>query len=110
MSSFVLGVPTKEGWGNRPKRVNYVIQIIKLTIGHNIYCAKGARSRLAAGNYINHQFVLRIMDITENTPEVFDDLNSQLLPGLRLSAEIQQEISAFFVTLPQNRQLVLVFA
>lgn len=56
------------------------------------------------------KFAIRLMEITENRPEVFDDLNSQLLPGLHLSAEIQQEISAFFVTLPQNRQLVLAFA
>ena len=50
------------------------------------------------------------MEITENTSPGFTDLNSELLPGLHLYAETQTEISAFFVTLPQNRQLVLAFA
>lgn len=43
------------------------------------------------------------MEIIENTPPLSGDLNSELLPGLHLSAETQQEISAFFVTLPQNQ-------
>jgi hypothetical protein len=50
------------------------------------------------------------METSENTSPLSGDLNSELLPGLHLSAEIQQEISAFFVTQPQNRQLVLAFA
>jgi len=50
------------------------------------------------------------MEISENTSSLSDDLNSELLPGLHLHAEIQTEISAFFVTMQQDRQLILAFA